>query len=263
MSSLQEPKLSLVEVFRSLQGEGYNSGRDALFIRFAGCNLSCVFSQGAVCDTPYHRTSLKTSLPNLFGKIIPDLFPELLGRRRAAFSPKYSLPYPSSQVPMLVLTGGEPTLSPQFDRVVEWGASEGFYVAIETNGTRWKPGLAGADWISVSPKMEVLQGSTFVDHNPNPGSPLLDMRLIRYMDRTSESKGEYRFVIGPDSNTPQYRRAFRHYLSPATISDGSGTEWKTGFPGFVPGAMERCQEIIRQDPRWRLSTQDHKYWGLR
>ena len=46
--------MKISDIFYSLQGEGYNAGRAAIFIRFFGCNLACEF-----CDEPLHETSFK------------------------------------------------------------------------------------------------------------------------------------------------------------------------------------------------------------
>lgn len=261
-----EPKVSLVEIFRSIQGEGFNTGRDALFLRFAGCNLSCVFAEGAVCDTPYQDANIQVTMDVLFEELIPsfiDLRELLLLKERWSDGRGGILSPILQDQTMFILTGGEPLLCPQFDRIVTLASDMGFYVAVETNGTLWRDGLLNVDWISVSPKELIPQGSPFERHNASPRSPRLDPHLIRFMAKCQTSGGEYRYVVGPDSQAPPFLQAYRHYLSPAVLSDGSGLEWQQGFPDFVPGALERCREIIRNDPRWRLSTQDHKIWGFR
>lgn len=251
------PKIGLVEVFRSVQGEGFNTGRAAIFVRFVGCNLSCVFAEGAVCDTPYQKA-------NMFASDVADLFARYV---LPLTKPSDLLEATSLHIPsrndgalMLILTGGEPTLQPMLPAIIDYAHHMGFYVAIETNGTRWLPELRMCDWICVSPKGGVVQGSPALAHNHNPGSPVLDALVTHWLAASDElASGEYRYVVGPDNNRPPlYDRAFRHYVSPTVLSDGTGTEWKTGFPGFVPGALERCLEIVHADPRWRLSIQTHK-----
>lgn len=247
---MTNPKVALVEVFASVQGEGFNAGRDAVFVRLSGCNLSCVFADGVYCDTPYQQMNLKPSLDELFEEAIPRLCPPPhLDRATKEVST------------MLILTGGEPTHHPAFDALTVIARAKGYYVAVETNGTRWRTGLKFCDWITVSPKDDVQQGSPARYHNHNPQSSALDPKVVQLME---ERAGEYRYVIsGPHALVPLYRRAERHYLSPAVKSDGSGEEWKTGFPGFVDGAVERCLEIIAKDPRWRLSIQTHKVLRVR
>ena len=107
------------DIFYSLQGEGRNTGRAAVFIRFAGCNLRCPF-----CDTDFDDYREMTDA-------------DILSAIAA---------YPSRFV---VLTGGEPTL--QVDEAfVDLLHSRGYEVAMESNGTR--PAPRNLDWLTVSPK---------------------------------------------------------------------------------------------------------------
>lgn len=120
---------SVKEIFYSLQGEGLNTGRAAVFIRFAGCNLSCPF-----CDTDW-----KNGKPMSAGEIVAEA--QSLAKR---------------QLPSLVvLTGGEPTL--QVDaHLVDLLHTKFAEVAIETNGTRPIP--RGVDFITLSPKEDFCSG---------------------------------------------------------------------------------------------------------
>jgi 7-carboxy-7-deazaguanine synthase len=135
---------SVKEIFLTLQGEGANAGRAAVFCRFAGCNLwsgheadrasaVCQF-----CDTDFVGTDGAGG-----GRFASA--DELAQAVRAAW------PAPASSLvrPLVVCTGGEPLL--QLDEeLVGAFHREGFEVAIETNGTR--PCPPGVDWICVSPK---------------------------------------------------------------------------------------------------------------
>lgn len=114
-------KYRVNDVFYSLQGEGRNTGRAAVFVRFAGCNLRCSF-----CDTEF------SSFEEMTG--------EEIVARIAAFPARF-----------VVLTGGEPTLQVDEDFVDQLHAA-GFEVAIETNGTR--PVARNIDWVTVSPKVK-------------------------------------------------------------------------------------------------------------
>ena len=107
------------DIFYSLQGEGRNTGRAAIFIRFAGCNLKCPF-----CDTDFVQYE--------------EMSDEAILNRIKS--------YPSHFV---VLTGGEPSL--QVDRqLVDLLHKHGYELAMETNGTH--PIVDGIDWITCSPK---------------------------------------------------------------------------------------------------------------
>lgn len=247
-------KVALVEIFRSIQGEGYHTGRPAIFVRLAGCNLACVFAEGAVCDTPYQHAAMKLSVFEVMAQV-----QELAGgiEARAQW-------HGEEGRPMFILTGGEPTMAPQFDALVDAASQDGFYVAVETNGTMWRSGLERCDWVCVSPKVDVKQGSPSPHHNPHPQDPALNPRVTAWLRALAHTpSGEYRYVIAPESPEPLYLPAFRHYVSPAVASDGTGLEWKTGFPGFVPGAVERCQRLVWADPRWQISIQTHKLLGVR
>lgn len=126
------------EIFYTLQGEGYWTGRPAVFVRFSRCNLwtgreedraraVCKF-----CDTDFTHAD---KIP--LGGII-----DLVG---SAWP--WSGYRPGN--PMVVLTGGEPGL--QIDQKLIDALHElGFYIAIETNGTQFLP--QDIDWVCVSPK---------------------------------------------------------------------------------------------------------------
>jgi 7-carboxy-7-deazaguanine synthase len=134
---------SVKEMYYTLQGEGANAGRAAVFVRFAGCNLWSGREQdraGAVC--PFCDTDfIGTDGPG--GGMFGDATALAAAAKRM---------WPTdgmSARPLVVCTGGEPLL--QLDQAaVEAFHAAGFEVAIETNGTRLPP--AGIDWICVSPK---------------------------------------------------------------------------------------------------------------
>jgi len=132
------------EVFYSLQGEGANVGRPAVFCRFAGCNLWSGLEadrERAVCrfcDTEFVGT----------GGDGGGLFPtaESLAAAVAGFWPAQDQ---QAGRRLVVCTGGEPLL--QLDaELVDRLRDRGFEVAVETNGTR--PVIDGVGWITVSPK---------------------------------------------------------------------------------------------------------------
>ena len=117
-------KYDLVEVFESLQGEGRNTGRPCVFVRFAGCNLKCPW-----CDTDV-RARFSLSLDGLLAEI-------------RNFRPK-----------SVILTGGEPTCAEGMPELVAALKETGYWVAVETNGTNEPDWLAFVDYVACSPKME-------------------------------------------------------------------------------------------------------------
>jgi 7-carboxy-7-deazaguanine synthase (Cx14CxxC type) len=131
------------EIFFTLQGEGANSGRAAVFCRFAGCNLWSgreKHRERAVCrfcDTDF----VGTDGPG--GGRFREA--SLLAARIAGCWPAAA----SGARPLVVFTGGEPLL--QLDAaLLDAIHACGFEVAVETNGTL--PAPAGIDWLCVSPK---------------------------------------------------------------------------------------------------------------
>ena len=132
------------EVYYTLQGEGGQAGRAAVFCRFAGCNLwsgreadrasaVCNF-----CDTDFVGTDGAGG-----GKFdTPAALAEHIAQQWPAGRPGR---------PLVVCTGGEPLL--QLDApLIDALHALGFEVAVETNGTQ--PAPAGLDWICVSPKAD-------------------------------------------------------------------------------------------------------------
>ena len=137
---------SVKEIFYTLQGEGAQTGRPAVFCRFAGCNLWSGREQdraGAVCrfcDTDFRGTDGENG-----GKY--KTAAELADRVASAW-PQGA---PGDGRRFVVCTGGEPLL--QLDEALIAALhARGFEVAVETNGTR--PAPAGLDWVCVSPKAD-------------------------------------------------------------------------------------------------------------
>jgi 7-carboxy-7-deazaguanine synthase (Cx14CxxC type) len=132
------------EIYYTLQGEGANAGRPAVFCRFSGCNLWSGREQDRVtavcrfCDTDF----LGTNGPG-GGRF--DSPADLAAAVRSHW-PHDAL---ARAKPLLVCTGGEPLLQLDSSALDAFHAA-GFEVAVETNGT--KPAPAGIDWICVSPK---------------------------------------------------------------------------------------------------------------
>lgn len=124
-------KYRINEIFLSLQGEGRNAGRAAVFVRFSGCNLRCPF-----CDTDFKKyDSLETS------EIIERIY-EACGEN----------PLPS----LCVITGGEPSL--QLDiALIDAIHDTGMEIAVETNGT--KPLPPYVDFVTVSPKSPFIENA--------------------------------------------------------------------------------------------------------
>ena len=129
------------EIFYTLQGEGAQAGRAAVFCRFTGCNLWSGREEdraGAVCrfcDTDF------VGMDGTLGGRFADA---------AALADAVAGVWPGGGEPFVVCTGGEPLLQLDAALVAAFKA-RGFFVAVETNGTM-APAPAGVDWVCVSPK---------------------------------------------------------------------------------------------------------------
>lgn len=161
------------EVFYTLQGEGMNAGRAAVFCRFAGCNLwsgrdedrersVCTF-----CDTDFVGTDGTGG-----------------GRFRSpgelADAVEANWRGPGAAHRFVVLTGGEPLLQVDADLVAALHA-RGFEIAVETNGTIEPP--EGIDWICVSPKalpLALESGDELKLVYPNPRLSPADVERLGF-----------------------------------------------------------------------------------
>lgn len=202
------------EIFYTLQGEGAHSGIPAVFVRFSGCNLRCPW-----CDTEFEgykemtAEQIVSEIQNLYD--IPNV------RRK-----------------MCILTGGEPTL--QADKqLIDAIHAAGFYIGIETNGTRPIPD--GIDWITCSPK---------------EGTKLA-------LKQVNEVKVVFTGTYDPEVWRTQLKA--EHWLLQPLRYTG---EWlmMSGVDEWEDDANDNLDETVRYilaHPFWRLSVQLHKIVGLR
>ncbi len=213
---------SVKEVFLTLQGEGANTGRAAVFCRFTGCNLWTGREEDRAeavcdfCDTDFIGTDGDgggrfESAQNL-AQAVARLWPAVAesDSRNAAR-------------PLVVCTGGEPLLQLD-DTLVSALHMAGFEVAVETNGTRPVP--RGVDWICVSPKA---------------GAELV-----------ARSGDELKLVFPQTGAEPRLFESldFRHFfLQPM---DGAQREEHT----------QQAIAYCLAHPQWRLSLQTHKLIGI-
>ena len=158
-------RYAVKEIFYTLQGEGAQAGRAAVFLRFAGCNLWSgreADRASAACDfwdTEFVGTDGAGG--GRFGSA---------NALAAAVRQAWSAPWPARGRPLVVCTGGEPLL--QLDAAATRALHRmGFDIAVETNGTQPRP--SGIDWLCVSPKgnqpLEIRGGDELKLVYPQPG----------------------------------------------------------------------------------------------
>lgn len=141
---------SVKETFLTLQGEGVQTGRRAVFLRFAGCNLwsgreeDRATAQCRFCDTDFIGTDGAGGGKFRTAEELAEHVLEVWANADAQR--------------LVVITGGEPML--QLDRpLIDALHARGFRIAVESNGTI--PAVEGVDWLCVSPKAgtDVVQRS--------------------------------------------------------------------------------------------------------
>ena len=191
------------EIFYSLQGEGFHTGTASVFVRLSGCNLRCHF-----CDTR-HESGEEMSVQQIV---------DAVNRWQ--------------QAPLLVLTGGEPSLWIDEAFVTALKSQTGKMIAIETNGTRPLP--KGIDWVTLSPKNAFLGGDL---------TPCI-------LTRCNELKVVY---IGQNLGQYDYIEADHRYLQPCYVDD----------PAERQRNLEACVDEVLTHPTWRLSLQTHRVLGIR
>lgn len=191
------------EIFYSIQGEGCNAGKAAIFVRFSGCNLRCPF-----CDTEHKDGSFMTA-EDICRKIVA---------------------YPT---PLVVLTGGEPTLF--LDKALcDAIHATGKQIAIETNGSvQFDTSLV--DHITCSPKFEFCDKAK------------AQIRIGRIDELKVVFTGKNDMSLY-DSIKAQHR-----CLQPCD----------TGNPQTNQRIIQQLFDYVLQHPEWTISLQLHKILNVR
>ncbi|MFD1244046.1 7-carboxy-7-deazaguanine synthase QueE [Paralysiella testudinis] len=203
---MTEPQYRIVEIFQSMQGEGYNSGMAAVFIRFGKCNLACSW-----CDTDYLR----------FNTMSLSAVVQQVQNHTAA---------------NIIITGGEPTIQPQLETLLDALKACGYYLCIETNGLMPVP--AQIDYIAASPKAcyAAKYAAQCIEHAD-------EVRIVADGDVTAFARSMAARI-----------RARHYYLSPLD-TEGSMN---------IGHTLQQLGALNQQPApeHWQLSVQAHKWAGI-
>jgi 7-carboxy-7-deazaguanine synthase (Cx14CxxC type) len=217
-------RYAIKEIYLTVQGEGAQAGRVAVFLRFAGCNLWSGREEDratavcSFCDTDFVGTDGING-----GRFDADG----LASKCASFWPD------SAGQRWVICTGGEPLL--QLDTpLIAALKGQGFKIAVETNGTIEAPD--GLDWICVSPKANAPVKQT--------------------------SGHELKLVFPQTTNHPEEfaHLDFEHfYLQPL---DAFGKDGLCDDREQTVANTQAAFEYCLNHPQWRLSVQTHKFIGV-
>lgn len=225
----------IVEIFNSIQGEGFWTGTQMAFVRLAGCNVGklpmnlydpvdfiasalgltvccSVLGERFVCDTQYRKAT-------------EQLTPEEIAHRVKG-------------MPIVCITGGEPLLH-NIQPLVDFLVEHKHRVHLETSGTRSGGPLPGVAWITCSPKQDCAPAALL---------PCVD---------------EWKFVIGGSTKLDDTAASIQQLTQ------------RAGFPALVylqpindvdkvdPESLAVVLDLLRRNPTWRLSLQLHKIIHVR
>jgi len=151
--------MQVLEIYQSRQGEGLWTEMPSVFVRFLGCLLHCRF-----CDSVYARGNSEDSTMGA------DLTPEEIVGRVLLLSHSH-----------VVLTGGEPMLSPEIVELTKLLKEHDYQITIETSGTIYHPVIC--DLMSISPKLRntnPIDGDLFIlrEHDSERSKPDVVQKLV-------------------------------------------------------------------------------------
>jgi 7-carboxy-7-deazaguanine synthase len=228
--------MNVMEIYRSVQGEGILSGVPTTFVRFFACNLRCSW-----CDTKY---SWSVHDGGTWETLSPEVVAGRVGDLRARH---------------VVLTGGEPTLQKELPELARLLKADGHHLTIETNATIFpRASVPLIDLWSLSPKLQSA-GENYLRY------PILE----RFLTTLRPEQQQWKFVVRDEEDEQHLRRLLLRYPEfverqlPIILQP----EGDNATPNY-PSALEQLIERVR-DPFWddyfvRVLPQMHVIiWGRR
>lgn len=209
--------MNVMEIYRSVQGEGMLMGVPTTFVRFFACNLRCSW-----CDTKYSWSVRE-------GGTWESLAPEAIAEQIYALGAHH-----------VVLTGGEPMLQKDLAQLAHILKDQGHHLTVETNTTIFRAGTVPLiDLWSLSPKL------------PSAGEHYLNHPVIeQFLAALRSDQQQWKFVIRDDEDEQRLRSLLRMYplFAEQKLPIILQPEGDAAIPDY-PVALEHLAERVR-DPFW-------------
>jgi 7-carboxy-7-deazaguanine synthase (Cx14CxxC type) len=222
------------EIFYTLQGEGAQAGRPAIFCRFSKCNLwngredSRKDSVCDFCDTDFVGTDGDNGGRYTANELVAKIASLWPGDAKKQSDSGTNQPY-------IVCTGGEPLLQLDSALVITMQQA-GFEVAVETNGTQ--PAPAELDWICLSPKADAELVLIECD----------ELKLVYPQPLAMPERFDY------ISATHRYLQPMADATLDLIASDA--------HQGLSQTNTQKAVQYCLKHPQWKLSLQTHKMLGI-
>ena len=209
--------MNVMEIYRSVQGEGTLMGVPTSFVRFFACNLRCSW-----CDTKYSWSVRE-------GGTWESISAEEIAEQVHMLGAHY-----------VVLTGGEPMLQKDLAQLAQILKDRGHHLTVETNTTIFRAGtIPLIDLWSLSPKLPSA-GENYLNH------PVIE----RFLATLRSDQQQWKFVIRDDEDEQRLRSLLRQYplFAEQRLPIILQPEGDAATPDY-PAALERLAERVR-DPFW-------------
>ncbi len=228
--------MNVMEIYRSIQGEGTLMGVPTIFVRFFACNLRCSW-----CDTKYSWSVRE-------GGTWESLSPQQVAARIQELGARH-----------VVLTGGEPTLQKELPHLAQILKEQGHHLTVETNTTIFPERVVPLiDLWSLSPKLSSA-GENYLRY------PIIE----RFLRALRPNQQQWKFVIRDDGDEQELRGLLCRYPAFAErqipiILQPEGDAAMPDYAGALEHLAERVHAPFWNDYHVRILPQMHVIiWGRR